>query len=82
MPVANGQNAHPTIKLNSCETGILPVADGQDAHPTIKLNSCGTGILPVADGQDAHQPLIKVARLWNNCGLTKAAIKQLELTQV
>ena len=23
--------------------------------------------------------LIKVARLWNNCGLTKAAIKQLEL---
>jgi hypothetical protein len=27
----------------------------------------------------AGKPLIEAARLWNNCGLAKAALKQLEL---
>ncbi len=47
-PTVGGRlEAHSTIKLNLCGTGILPVGGGLEAHPTIKLNLRFTGILPV-----------------------------------
>ncbi|MCC3498170.1 MAG: hypothetical protein JGK38_16350 [Microcoleus sp. PH2017_15_JOR_U_A] len=64
MPdVQGGQDAHPTIILNSCGTGILPVANYGCPGRAVEQASCLLLIMDVQGGQDAH-PTITL----NSCG--------------
>ena len=72
-PFMGGQDAHPTIKLTLCGTGILPILEkgvicGKGILPVLKKGViCGTGILPVLENGVKYSILPRIQKQVRAC---------------